>query len=116
MVIIRNGVMQSVEQGSDSSHAHGTLVAADVSVVRVRRLLLGAADAVAGGAMPHGAEYSDRTRLAAPDLMIEPGVQWQTLVPQHKEPLPEPSASTPASLPLQPCLRSRLPARLIMIR
>jgi phenylpropionate dioxygenase-like ring-hydroxylating dioxygenase large terminal subunit len=61
------------------------LVAADAAVVRVRRLLIEAAEAVAQGQVPRGADYADCTRLAAPDQMIAPGVNWKDLVPQHTD-------------------------------
>lgn len=61
------------------------LVTADAAVVRVRRLLLEAADTVAKGGMPRGADYADCTRLAAPDQMIDPGFNWRELVPQHTQ-------------------------------
>jgi phenylpropionate dioxygenase-like ring-hydroxylating dioxygenase large terminal subunit len=61
------------------------LVAADAPVVRVRRLLIEAAQTVAAGGVPRGAHYADCTRLAAPDQMIAPGVHWKDLVPQHTD-------------------------------
>lgn len=61
------------------------LVTADAAVVRVRRLLIEAAEVVANGGTPRGADYADCTRLAAPDQMIEPGVKWKDLVPQHTD-------------------------------
>lgn len=61
------------------------LIAADAPVVRVRRLLLEAADTVERGGMPRGSQYADCTALNAPDLMIEPGTTWQSLVPQHRQ-------------------------------
>ena len=61
------------------------LVAADAAVVRVRRLLIEAAETVAKGGVPRGADYADCTRLAAPDQMIAPGVHWKDLVPQHTD-------------------------------
>ena len=64
------------------------LVAADAAVARVRRLLLEAAETVAKGGIPRGADYADCTRLAAPDQMIQPGVHWKELVPQHTEDMP----------------------------
>ena len=59
------------------------LVAADAAIVRVRRLLMEAADTVKKGGVPRGADYVDCSRLAAPDQMIGPGVHWKDLVPQH---------------------------------
>lgn len=60
------------------------LVAADAAVVRVRKLLLESADRVAAGGDPLGVNYVDCRSLAAPDQMIDPGVRWQDLVPQHR--------------------------------
>ena len=59
------------------------LVGADAAVVRVRRLLREAAEAVTEGGVPRGADYADCTGLRAPDQMIAPGVHWKELVPQH---------------------------------
>lgn len=59
------------------------LVTADAAVVRVRRLLTEAAEVVAQGGMPRGSHYVDCTGLAAPDQMIDPGLSWRDLVPQH---------------------------------
>ena len=64
------------------------LVAADAAVVRVRRLLLDSADRVAAGQDPVGVGYADCRGLAAPDQMIDPGVRWQDLVPQHRSRAP----------------------------
>lgn len=77
------------------------LITADAAVVRVRRLLLEAAEAVAKGDMPRGSQYEDCTRLAAPDQMIAPGLQWKELVPQHtrdlKRSTPNPDALAPSN-------------------
>ena len=69
------------------------LVTADAAVVRVRRLLQEAAETVANGGAPRGVDYVDCTRLAAPDQMIQPGVHWKQLVPQHTDE----TAPTPVS-------------------
>lgn len=61
------------------------LVTADAPVVRVRRLLLEAADQVPAGKPLRGTQFADCTRLAAFDTVLDPGQQWQDLVPQHRE-------------------------------
>lgn len=81
---------------TDRSKEH--LVTADAAVVRVRRLLIEAAETVARGEMPRGSKYADCTGLAAPDQMIEPGVNWRDLVPQHTRAKPSTVAKSDGSL------------------
>jgi phthalate 4,5-dioxygenase len=83
-VAFEDAVM-GVAAGPIVNRAKEHLVTADAAVVRVRRLLIEAAETVAKGGMPRGADYSDCTRLAAPDQMIAPGVHWKDLVPQHTD-------------------------------
>lgn len=81
---------------TDRSKEH--LVTADAAVVRVRRLLIEAAETVARGEMPRGSKHADCTGLAAPDQMIEPGVNWRDLVPQHTRAKPSTVAKSDGSL------------------
>lgn len=81
--------IMAVAAGPICNRTKEHIVTADAAVVRVRRLLQEAANMVAKGGMPRGADYADCTRLAAPDQMIAPGVHWKELVPQHTEEAPE---------------------------
>ncbi|WP_254295271.1 Rieske 2Fe-2S domain-containing protein [Sphingomonas tagetis] len=79
-VAFEDAVM-GVAAGSIADRTREHLVAADVSVARVRKLLLGAADDVAAGHDARGANYADCTDLAAFDTLVAPGVDWRSLIP-----------------------------------
>ena len=79
--------IMGVAAGPISDRTKEHLVTADTSVVRLRRLLIEAAGAVAKGETPRGADYSDCTGLSAPDGLFAPDVNWRDLVPQHRQPV-----------------------------
>lgn len=84
-VAFEDAVM-GVAAGPITDRTKEHLVAADVAVARVRKLLIAASETVAQGGMPLGSDYTDCTRLAAPDQMLPVGQHWKELVPQHTAP------------------------------